>query len=617
MPSLGGNAGTAYVDVRPALANFGAALERGLAPVLQRVGKRMESVGKTLTKGVTLPIVGLGIAAVKAFGEAEQVTAKTEAVIKSTGGAANVTKDHVLKLAGAIRDYSGVEDEAIQNGENLLLTFKGIQNQAGKGNDIFDQATKTMVDMSVALGTDASGSAIQLGKALNDPIKGVTALTRVGVSFTESQKEQIKALVESGDKLGAQKIILAELKDEFGGAARAVGGTGTGSMKIALSQAGDALEALGAIVVPVISKVATFAKDLADKFQALSPHQKEFVVKLLAIAAAAGPVLFIFGKLFTVLSRITQITGAVVGFFAKATAAATANATATAAASGQMQLFGTTAAGGAGSTGLLARGLTLLTNPVGAAVAAVGLLTAGIIDAINQEKQFQASTDALGAAMARGKFSAGELDAAMRAQADAVDNAALRAKGHEVATRALEVTQTKARGEVNLYAEAIREAGVKLSRSQQFTLDHAIASGDLKTALKLLERAYEDQIGAILDYSDSIDHAAEKTADLEQKTNALKDSMKGSPYGHHFTVTAAAIRTYTADLERAAVAAGAFRLPAPSAPQAGPATRQAVPAAAAASGGSAGVSIGQIVFHRDSPTSVVDDIRWAIRTAGR
>jgi phage-related minor tail protein len=65
-----------------------------------------------------------------------------------------------------------------------------------------------MTDMSVALGTDASGSAIQLGKALNDPIKGVAALQKVGVSFTESQKEQIKTLVETGDTLGAQKIIL-------------------------------------------------------------------------------------------------------------------------------------------------------------------------------------------------------------------------------------------------------------------------------------------------------------------------------------------------------------------------------------------------------------------------
>jgi hypothetical protein len=65
-----------------------------------------------------------------------------------------------------------------------------------------------MTDMSVALGQDMSSSAIQLGKALNDPIKGVSALQRVGVSFTASQKEQIKTLVQSGRTMDAQKLIL-------------------------------------------------------------------------------------------------------------------------------------------------------------------------------------------------------------------------------------------------------------------------------------------------------------------------------------------------------------------------------------------------------------------------
>ena len=75
--------------------------------------------------------------------------------------------------------------------------------------------------MSPVLGTDASGSAIQLGKALNDPIKGITALTRVGVTFTEQQKDQITTLVESGKTIDAQKIILGELQKEFGGSAEA------------------------------------------------------------------------------------------------------------------------------------------------------------------------------------------------------------------------------------------------------------------------------------------------------------------------------------------------------------------------------------------------------------
>jgi phage-related minor tail protein len=91
-------------------------------------------------------------------------------------------------LATAISNKTGIDDEAIQSGENLLLTFTNIRNETGKGNDVFNQATQTITDMSVALGQDMKSSAIQVGKALNDPIKGVTALQRVGVSFTAAQK---------------------------------------------------------------------------------------------------------------------------------------------------------------------------------------------------------------------------------------------------------------------------------------------------------------------------------------------------------------------------------------------------------------------------------------------
>jgi phage-related minor tail protein len=168
-----------------------------------------------------------------------------------------VSAKQVGDLAGAIAKKTGVDDEAIQSGQNLLLTFTNVKNVVGSGNDIFNQATKIMTDMSVALGTDASGSAIQLGKALNDPIKGVTALQRVGVSFTASQKEQIKTLVATGDTLGAQKIILQELNKEFGGAAEAAA-TPLGKLQ---QRIGDLAEQMGGYLLPIVDKSATFFMD--------------------------------------------------------------------------------------------------------------------------------------------------------------------------------------------------------------------------------------------------------------------------------------------------------------------------------------------------------------------
>ena len=190
-----------------------------------------------------------------AAAESQKIANLTQAAITSTGGAAKITAQQVSDLATSISNKTGVDDEAIQSGANLLLTFTNVRNEAGKGNDIFNQTTSIMTDMAAVLGTDASGSAIQLGKALNDPVAGITALTRVGVSFTEQQKDQIKTLAESGDTLGAQKVILAELSKEFGGAAAAAS-TPMDKLKVNL---GNLQEQIGGYLIPVVDKFATFA----------------------------------------------------------------------------------------------------------------------------------------------------------------------------------------------------------------------------------------------------------------------------------------------------------------------------------------------------------------------
>src|SRR4029077_17451193 len=226
--------------------------------------------------------------------EASKVSAQTAAAIKSTGGAAGISAAGVAKLAGSLMKKSGVEDEAIQSGENLLLTFTKVQNKVGKGNDIFNRATKTMLDMSVALGQDTKTSAIQLGKALNNPIKGVTALQRVGVSFTDSQKAQIKALQESGDTMGAQKIILAELSKEFGGSAEAAGKTLAGQINVLKESFSNLAGELISTLVPALTTITTFfvknpalAKAMVFGILAISAAMVTLNVAL-AISAAIG-----------------------------------------------------------------------------------------------------------------------------------------------------------------------------------------------------------------------------------------------------------------------------------------------------------------------------------------
>jgi hypothetical protein len=187
--------------------------------------------------------------------------------LKSTSHAAKVSAKDVESLATAISNKTGIDDEAIQSGENLLLTFTNIRNEVGKGNDIFSQATMTITDMSVALGQDMKTSAIQVGKALNDPIKGMSALRRVGVSFTEDQEKQVKALVKSGKTMEAQKIILAELNKEFGGSAVAAATWGD-KAKVA---ADNIKEAFGKKMLPALEKVSKwFTEEGADSIAAFT-----------------------------------------------------------------------------------------------------------------------------------------------------------------------------------------------------------------------------------------------------------------------------------------------------------------------------------------------------------
>jgi len=271
-------AGGVYLDVDLDTSKAGAKLASQLQGPMSASGDRAgrafgSRFGSALSgaakAGAALTAAGgvaVGVGLVKVFREGlsgvqdyQAGLAQAQQVIKTTGGVAGVTADGVENLAAAIEGYSGQDGEAIVKGETLLLTFSNIRNAAGKNNDIFTQATKITADMAQVFGGDASSSAIQLGKALNDPTAGISALSRVGVSFTEGQKKTIKSLQDSGNIMGAQKIILAELSKEVGGSAAAYGETLPGK----IARAHRAFEGLSQTLV---GAAAPAIEGMADLF---------------------------------------------------------------------------------------------------------------------------------------------------------------------------------------------------------------------------------------------------------------------------------------------------------------------------------------------------------------
>lgn len=234
-------------------------------------------IGGAVFKGIDALTNGFRDAAA-AVKEQEQLSAQTAAVLKSTGGAAGVTATQVTKLADSIEKKSLLDAEAIQNGQNLLLTFTNIRNEAGKGNDVFNQTTQVMADMATALGSDPKSAAQQLGKALNDPVKGISALSRSGVTFTDQQKKVIARLQETGDTAGAQKVILKELNKEFGGSAEAAGKTAAGQFKHFKDMVDGVFESIVRVAIPILLKLATFlSTNLPKAVDAVRPYLEKMV----------------------------------------------------------------------------------------------------------------------------------------------------------------------------------------------------------------------------------------------------------------------------------------------------------------------------------------------------
>ena len=167
--------------------------------------------------------------------------------------------NRLTSLAEKTALQTGVDQNQIKLTQAKLLTFKELATTADELGGSFDRATAAAIDMAAAGFGSAEMNAVQLGKALNDPIKGITALTRSGITFTESEKELIATLVESGKTLEAQDMILEAIEKQVGGTAKATANA-SDRMKVAFSLL---QERLGQKLLPIFERFTSFVIDRA------------------------------------------------------------------------------------------------------------------------------------------------------------------------------------------------------------------------------------------------------------------------------------------------------------------------------------------------------------------
>jgi hypothetical protein len=250
---------------------------------IQRRGQEIADFGQKMSLAVTLPLAGLAVASVKAAKESADALGQVNAALASMGDVSGRTAGQLQALAESQMGKSLYDDDKILREVTAnLLTFGNI---AGKQ---FDRAQQAALDLATRLGIDLTPATLLVGKALNDPVKGIAALGRAGIQFSEDQKAVIKSLVETGRVAEAQDIILREFARQFGGAAQAARDADPGA---ALTQAfGNFQEEIGGKLLPLLPPLLAAITGILDVFGSLPEPVQTAVIALGAIAAVVGPI---------------------------------------------------------------------------------------------------------------------------------------------------------------------------------------------------------------------------------------------------------------------------------------------------------------------------------------
>jgi hypothetical protein len=251
------------------LSNFNAQGFSKLQRELKRLDTPIEKLGavtRSLAPAAQIGLVALtalGASALRAAEDAQVADRRLANVAESMnlfGTQTGAVTRRLTEFADATMKQTAIDDEVIKATQAKLLTFKNLAATADVMGGAMDRATLAAIDLAAAGFGSAETNATQLGKALQDPIKGITALARAGVTFTEQEKAKIKVLVQSGKILEAQDMILSAIETQVGGTAAA---TATGAAKMAVAF-GEMQESIGNALLPILEKLVPLITGLFD-----------------------------------------------------------------------------------------------------------------------------------------------------------------------------------------------------------------------------------------------------------------------------------------------------------------------------------------------------------------
>lgn len=233
------------------LANQLAVLQGPLGPIAGRFGSVAAGLGRVgiVGLGAGLALTGLAIGAKKAldaFTQLELQQATYVGVLEATGYAAGKSADDIENLAEAIRHTTLATLGDVRAASAILLTFRSVSGEA------FDEALKLSQDLAAVGFGSITTAATMMGKALEDPIQGLTAMRRVGVTFSEQQKQLVKNFLETGQRAKAVEVVLDGVRKQVGGAGARQGNTLAGAWHQLSESTGNWLETTGETIAKAL-----------------------------------------------------------------------------------------------------------------------------------------------------------------------------------------------------------------------------------------------------------------------------------------------------------------------------------------------------------------------------
>lgn len=249
---------------------------------MKKFGNNMKSLGRTISTGLTLPILAFGAASVKAFDE--QIKAET-----SLRTALGNNAEAFANLAEQARELQKVTifgDEATLQAQSFLAQL-GLNEQA------ILRLTPLIQDFATAQGIQLTDAAKLVAKSVGS---STNALSRYGITIEGAvgEQERLQSAVDA-------------LTVAFGGQAEAIAKEGLGPLQQLKNELGDVSEKFGEIILEFIDPLTKGLQKVSKALSNLTEEQKKNIIKYGAIVAAVGPLLIVFGSLVTTLTTLIPL----------------------------------------------------------------------------------------------------------------------------------------------------------------------------------------------------------------------------------------------------------------------------------------------------------------------